>query len=464
HADRTPSPRREDRCEQRRACEHDGDRRHGGYEHDDEFDRRSQASTNRERPKPDKPRFVMSIFTGSDPESWLNRIAQYFELNKTDGHDRVRYAAFYLDGEANVWWQWLSWIYRRRQQVITWADFERELLTRFGTSDYHNYNETIARIRQTGNLREYIKEFERLACRVRDWSEDALVGAFVAGLRFDLAAEVRLERSDTMHNAMEVARRREDHLVATRRGRADMRYTDTRCTGPNPAMAGTRPSVSNRPAGSIVRRLSPEEVKRRREKGLCFKCEERFTPGHQCKQAFVIEVANPDEEGSENEEEPHQDIVVEGPDEEAEISMNAMAGIRGPRTMWLSAWVKDRKIVVLVDNGSSHNFINAELSQRLNLPTTNIEPFEVRVANGERLQCTKSFRKVPIRFSGVTVKADLYALPLVGPDVVLGVQWLEGLGKVTTDYRTGIMEFNFGGQQVTLRTGNEKGAKEVGLK
>ncbi|CAA0840152.1 Unknown protein, partial [Striga hermonthica] len=116
------------------------------------------------------------------------------------------------------------------------------------------------------------------------------------------------------------------------------------------------------------------------------------------------------------------------------------------------------------DNGSSHNFINTDLSQKLNLPTKNIKPFDVRVANGERLQCTESFRKVPIRFSGVTVKADLYALPLVGPDVILGVQWLEGLGKVTTDYRTRIMEFNAGGQQVTLSAGNEKGAKEVGLK
>ncbi|CAA0830829.1 Unknown protein, partial [Striga hermonthica] len=116
------------------------------------------------------------------------------------------------------------------------------------------------------------------------------------------------------------------------------------------------------------------------------------------------------------------------------------------------------------DNGSSHNFMNAELSQKLNLPNMNIEPFEVRVANGERLQCTKSFRKVPIRFSGVTVKADLYALPLVGPDVVLGVQWLEGLGKVTTDYRTGIMEFNSEGRQVPLSTSTDQEAKEVGLK
>ncbi|CAA0810887.1 Polynucleotidyl transferase- ribonuclease H-like superfamily protein, partial [Striga hermonthica] len=173
--------------------------------------------------------------------------------------------------------------------------------------------------------------------------------------------------------------------------------------------------------------------------GLCFKCEEKFTPSHQCKQAFVIEVANSDEEGSEVEEEPHQEDEVEVPDEEAEISMHAMAGIRGPRTMRLPAWVKDRRVMVLVDNGSSHNFINVDLSQKLNLPTTKIEPFEVRVANGERLQCAESFRKVPIKFQGVTVKVDLYALPLVGPDVVLGVQWLEGLGKVTTDYRTGVM-------------------------
>ncbi|CAA0830136.1 Unknown protein, partial [Striga hermonthica] len=69
-----------------------------------------------------------------------------------------------------------------RQRVITWGDFERELLTRFGTSDYHNYDEALTRIRQTGNLRDYLKEFERLSCRVRDWPETALVEAFVGGL------------------------------------------------------------------------------------------------------------------------------------------------------------------------------------------------------------------------------------------------------------------------------------------
>ncbi|CAA0830747.1 Unknown protein, partial [Striga hermonthica] len=440
------------------------DRRREEREREDDLDRQSQASTYHEGPRIDRPRITLSTFTGSDPDAWLHRAVQYFELNETDGPDRVRYAAYYLDGEANVWWQWLTRIYRKLQQIITWDVFERELLTLFGTSDYHNYNEALTRIRQTSSLREYIREFERLACRVRDWPEEALVGAFIGGFKFDLAAEVRLERPDTMHDAMEVAQRREDHLVATRRGRADARISDARRTGPSQVPAVVRPAVNTRPAGALVRHLSPEEVKRQREKGLCFKCEEKFTPGHQCKQAFVIEVANPDDKEVEVEEEPPQDDETEDFRDEPGISMHAMAGIRGPRTMRLPAWVKDRKVMVLVDNGSSHNFINAELSQKLNLPTMNIEPFQVRVANGERLQCTKSFRKVPIRFSGVTVKADLYALPLVGPDVVLGIQWLKGLGKITTDYRTGIMEFNSEGRQVTLSTSTDKEAKEVGLK
>ncbi|CAA0811545.1 Unknown protein, partial [Striga hermonthica] len=418
------------------------------------IDQQSQASNYRDRPRADKPRPILSTFNGTDPKAWLNCVVQYFELNETDGHDRVRYAAYYLDGEAILWWQWLTSVYRNRQRVITWGDFERELLTRFGTSDYHNYDEALTRIRPTGNLRDYLKEFERLACRVQGWPETALVGAFIGGLKYDLAAEVRLERPETMHASMEVARRREDHLAATRRGRADICFTDTCRAGPSQPTAGTRPAISARPLGPVVKKLTLEEIKRRREKGLCFKCEEKFMPGHRCKQAFVIEVTNSDEEETE----------IEVHEEETEISMHAMAGIRGPRMMRLPAWVKDRRVVVLVDNGSSHNFINADLSQKLKLPTTKIEPFEVRVANGERLRCTESFRGVPTKFQGVTVKANLYALPLVGPDFVLGVQWLEGLGKVTTDYRTGIMEFRSGDQRLTLKAGKDKGTKEVGLK
>jgi hypothetical protein len=41
-----------------------------------------------------------------------------------------------------------------------------------------------------------------------------------------------------------------------------------------------------------MKKLSWEEMQKRREKGLCFGCNKKFTLGHRCQtpQAFVIEV------------------------------------------------------------------------------------------------------------------------------------------------------------------------------
>ena len=45
---------------------------------------------------------------------------------------------------------------------------------------------------------------------------------------------------------------------------------------------------------------------------------------------------------------------------------------------------------------------------------------------------------------------DLYLLPIYGADIVLGVQWLAGLGPILFDYRELYMRFFFEGAQVTL--------------
>ncbi|CAA0819701.1 Unknown protein, partial [Striga hermonthica] len=364
-------------------------------------------------PRIEKTRLVLSTFNGTDPNAWLNQAMQYFNINEIHQPDWVQYAAYYLDGEANIWWQWLSSIYQDRNEQIRWEDFEKKLIARFGVSDYHNYDEALSHIKKTGSVSEFQREFERLACRVRGWPERALVGAFIGGLKFDLAAEVRLERPSTMREAIEIARRRDDHLSATQKARRGDK---------NP----TEPS----------RTALDAHMRNRREKGQCYKCGERFTPGHRCKQAYMIQVVDSDDEEELKEVETRHYIK-----EDLEISVNAMLGVQGPRTIKLPASVRGRSIEVLVDIGSSHNFISAILVDALKLLATKVDPFDVRVVNGEKLRCHKYYRDVPINLQGETIKADLYSLPLVGPDIVLGVQWLEGLGEVKTNYKEGIMKF-----------------------
>lgn len=130
-------------------------------------------------------------------------------MNEISKKDKVRYAAFYLEGEANLWWQWVHRVYRKKSRKICWKEFEKEAMSRFGPSDYTDYDESLAHIKQVGSLREYQKEFEQLANRVHDWPEKALVGAFMGGLRPELAAEVRVYPR-TYREAIDIARLWED--------------------------------------------------------------------------------------------------------------------------------------------------------------------------------------------------------------------------------------------------------------
>lgn len=63
------------------------------------------------------------------------------------------------------------------------------------------------------------------------------------------------------------------------------------------------------------------------------------------------------------------------------------------------------------------------------------------------------YKGVSIRVQGTIMTIDLYALLLVGTDMVLGVQWLEGLGQVVSNYGKGMMKFKWGDRMVTLTTG-----------
>lgn len=56
-----------------------------------------------------------------------------------------------------------------------------------------------------------------MASRVHNWQEKALVGAFIGGLKIELAAEVGVHRPKSYADAVDIARLREDHLQAAKK-------------------------------------------------------------------------------------------------------------------------------------------------------------------------------------------------------------------------------------------------------
>jgi hypothetical protein len=126
---------------------------------------------------------------------------------------------------------------------------------------------------------------------------------------------------------------------------------------------------------------------------------------------------------------------------EPEITLHALTGWSALRTMRVDAKVGFFDVVVLIDSGSTHNFMSTRMADLLRLPVVPTEAFTVRVANGARLQCQGKFEKVQVLLQGIPFSLTLYSLPLAGLDIVLGVQCLEMLGSVICNWRTLTMNF-----------------------
>lgn len=127
-------------------------------------------------------------------------------------------------------------------------------MTRFGPSEYIDYDEAFTHIKQTGTLQEYQKEFEKLTNHVHDWPEKTLVGAFIEGLKSDLISEVRVYCPKTYLDTAEIVRLDNDHLSTVRKGtQADPRRTNT------PPFENR--SGGGRNFGNTNSRATPPEVK-----------------------------------------------------------------------------------------------------------------------------------------------------------------------------------------------------------
>ena len=69
-------------------------------------------------------------------------------------------------------------------------------------------------------------------------------------------------------------------------------------------------------------------------------------------------------------------------------------------------------ITVLVESGSTHNFLSNDIAKKLGLKSRSEGYFEVANANGEKLISSGRCKEVCMTLQGVPIVVDLYLLPL----------------------------------------------------
>jgi hypothetical protein len=348
--------------------------------------------------------------------------------------------------------------------------FIHALELRFAPSQYEDPKGSLFKLCQTGSVKEYQTAFESLANRIVGLPAPFYLSCFISGLKPEIRRKVQAFQPISLSHAISLAKLQEEKINDHPTASSNRRTPLTISTNTNSATTSKPPYKNpatllqpNTPPQNHVpiKRLSPQELQARREKGLCYNCDDKFSPGHRCKRSFHILIAAPEispssqdqithlllENPPNSEPDPQHEIV---PDP-AQISLHALMGHSIPQTLRLTGHIKTTPVAILVDSGSTHNFIQDRIVKQLNLKPQPTQPFQVLVGNGEELTCDTMCMQTSLMLGQHNFLVDLFVLPLSGAEIVLGVQWLKTLGPVLTDYEHLVMKFIKDGSIVQLQ-------------
>jgi hypothetical protein len=363
--------------------------------------------------RPPRPNFP-SFDGESDPLTWINKCNTYFRGMRTLAEEKVWIASLHMEGVAAEWYYALE----RDHDILSWARFVDFVHMRFGPPLRTNGLAELKALYRTGTVEEYQRQFSLLLCRCDDLSPSQQVNMFTAGLGESLRTDVELLTPTNLQTAMSLARAYERRAEA-------VSVLKTAAASRIPGL-GAKTMTPPRPR---FKRLTPAELAAKRASGECYHCPEKYSADHKCssKGVFLLEM-----EDNEDEETALVDLG---------ISLHALTGIDVNNTMKLHVAVQGLTLVALVDTGSTHTFIQEAVASRLGIQVDPRPGLSVKVANGDRVTSSGVYPKLRLTIDDEAFDVTCFGLPLVGFDIVLGVQWLRSLGPILWNFSTLSMEF-----------------------
>ncbi|TYK02029.1 Ty3/gypsy retrotransposon protein [Cucumis melo var. makuwa] len=384
-----------------------------------------------------------------------------------------------FDGPALNWYR----SQEEREKFTSWANLKERLLVRFRSSRDGTILGRFLRVKQESTVDDYRNLFDKLVAPLSDVPDPVVEDTFMNGLFPWIRAEVRICRPKGLAEMMEFAQlvenreidRNEANLNNFAGGKYSQQNTVNSRTPANtnsdsktntnfPMRTITLRSSNNakiRKDGNS-KRLPDAEFQARKEKGLCFRCNEKYSADHRCKMKELRElkmfvVKKEGEEYEIIEENAAEEKTLESPQEEekqktfAELSLHSVVGLNDPGTMKVKGKIQEREVIILIDCGATHNFISEKLVESLQLPVKETGHCGVILGSGTAVQGKGICENVEIQLSNWKVKEEFLPLELGGVDVVLGMQWLHSLGITVVDWKNLTLTFSSEGKQILIK-------------
>ena len=106
------------------------------------------------------------------------------------------------------------------------------------------------------------------------------------------------------------------------------------------------------------------------------------------------------------------------------IYCHALARIYTPQTLKIKRYIKKRKVTMLIDCGSTHNFIHYKLAKSINCFIYLTPEFQVMIANEGTINFLGKFHNITLTMGEYVLNSPMHSIPMGCFDVVLGIQWI----------------------------------------
>ena len=185
-------------------------------------------------------------------------------------------------------------------------------------------------------------------------------------------------------------------------------------------------------------------------------CGVKFNSTHSCLKSQLYHMlvdCNDDKEEADDlfldcEEPSEEGVVVQKEEDSPVISLHALFGTTGYNTMRMQGQIRNQLVNILIDSGSTHNFVDPKVIKNAGIKLQPVNSFTVTVANGDKLRVQQCCSGLCWEAQGLQQSIDFFVLSLRGCDVVLGIQWLISLGPILWNFKALTMQFQWGGQTI----------------
>jgi hypothetical protein len=124
------------------------------------------------------------------------------------------------------------------------------------------------------------------------------------------------------------------------------------------------------------------------------------------------------------------------------IYCHALVGIITPQTLKIQRYIQNKNLTTLIDSSSTHKFINYKLEKYPNCFVFLAPKFQLMIADGGTINYYWKFYSIMLNMGEHLLDSAMISIQMDSVDVVLGVQWLQSLGRMSLNFQDLFMRFS----------------------